>query len=74
LLVDALVVGSVVRFVAWLSVWHVHQHIVAVTNANDAMSNAVGGIADAAAAAVPGRGTTASRTGGENARTSPSSW
>ena len=26
LLVDALVVGSVVGFVAWLSGWHVHQH------------------------------------------------
>jgi hypothetical protein len=48
--------------------------ILAVTNANDATSNVVGGIADAAAAAVPGRGTTASRTGGENATTSPSSW
>ncbi len=25
-LVDDLVVGLVVRFVAWLSVWNVHQH------------------------------------------------
>ncbi len=31
LLVDALVVGLVVRFVAWLSVWHVHQHPAVVS-------------------------------------------
>jgi hypothetical protein len=28
LFVVALVVGSVVEFIAWLSVWHVHQHKV----------------------------------------------
>jgi hypothetical protein len=47
--------------------------ILAVTNANNVMANAVGGITNAAATAVLGRGTTVLRTGGENATTLPSS-